>query len=166
MKFKIIKGTETYEKFMVLKSKIDFVNAESVKLVESLGAQKFCKRSNIAYGGISAIQFEEKPQGWKKVGEDYQNFYFPKATEKVVNKAINELPFVRYDEINEIVGFKAPQTVPCDRGLQWIDCVGLFWGIDCIVIYVTEGAEYTPTADLVEILDSEYLRLKAEKGKK
>jgi len=162
MKFKVSKGTKLYEKFMVLRAKISLVNRESLELVESLGANKFCKKLNIAYGGIGAIQFEEKPRGWKMVGEQYDNLYYPKATEKELNIKFNALPTISFDEINELVKFHAPQTISTDGGLQWIDCIGLFWGNDCILISVTEGAKYEPIEDVVEILESEYKTLKVK----
>ena len=162
MKFKVSKGTNLYEKFMVLGAKISLVNNESRELVESLGAKKFCKKQNIAYGGIGAIQFEEKPRGWKMVGEQGQNLYYPKATEKELNIKFNALPTISFDEINEMVKFHAPQTICSDRGLQWISCFGLFWGDDCILIDISEGAKYEPIEDVIEILESEYKTLKAK----
>lgn len=159
MKFKVSEGNETYEKFMALRMKISLVQKESVELVESLGAQKFCKKLNVAYGGIGAILFDKKPQGWKMVGEQGDNLFYPKATEKELNLKFNALPTISFNEINQIVKFNAPQTICNGGNMQWIDCIGLVWGKDCVLISVTEGAKYEAPVDVIEILESEYQRL-------
>jgi len=159
MKFKVSEGNETYEKFMALGVKISLANKESEVLVKSLGGKRFCKGQNVAFGGIAAIEFDEKPKGWKMVGEEYQKIYYPKVILNSLIKRFNELPTISYDEINEIVNFNAPQTICCDGGLQWVSCIGLVWGEDCVLLSVPDGAKYTAPADVIEILESEYNRL-------
>ncbi len=160
MKFKVSAGNETYEKFMALREKIDLVNTESEAVVESLGGKRYCKGHNVAYGGIAAIQFlRQPPQGFKMVGESYRNLYYPKATQKELIKKFNLLPTIRYDEINDIVNFHAPQTINSGEGLQWISCIGLHWGKEDVLITIPDGAKYTAPKHVIEILESEYERL-------
>ena len=75
----------------------------------------------------------------------------------------SDLPTIKYGELNTIVNFKSPQVV----GLSFIQSVGLVFGQDEMLIEVANGCKYTPPVDVVEILESEYekLKVKIEKTK-
>jgi hypothetical protein len=75
---------------------------------------------------------------------------------------ISDLPTIDYNELNEIVGFKAPQTVTSERGIAWISNVGWICGKNEMLIEVADGCKYKPTKDVVEILDSEFQKKKAK----
>jgi hypothetical protein len=168
MKFKILPKTEAYDRLMDLKKRMIAVNEEAGKLVEELGGSEYCNKQHVAFGGIAAIKFAEKPKGWRIVGKTWQNLYFPKASEKQLLQKISNLPVIEYEEINNIVKFKAPQTVSHENHLAWVSCVGLIWGKNYILISVAPGAKYEPPKDIIEIVESEYekLKLKADQEKK
>lgn len=160
MKFKVKKGSETHKKLIALQKRITDVNKQANKFIESIGAKEYCRNQHHAYGGVGAIKFNEKPEGWRKEGAPYQRLYMPKSAQKELWSKINALPVIEYDEINKIVGFHAPQTVECTGGLAWIKCIGIHWGRNDILLETVEGSQYKPPKDIVEILESEYVKLK------
>lgn len=160
MKFKVEKGTETFKKLIELEKKVKDVTQQQQAVVKQLGGEIFCKQSHKLAGGLSAIKFETKPDGYKVVGEKYQSLYYPKATNKVDCKIISDLPVIEYDELNSIVNFKAPQTVSVDGGIAWISTVGLIFGKNEMLIEVENGCKYIPPKDVIQILESEYEELK------
>lgn len=162
MKYKIKKGTETFKKLVILQQHIKEVESEAFKIVESLGATKYCKAFNKLAGGISAIRLEKKPEGFKNVDKDWRMLFYPKASNKKVCKEIESLPTIKYDELNNIIGFEAPQTVSCERGIGWVNTVGLIFGKDFMLLDVENGCVFKPNKDTIEILESEYQKLKSK----
>lgn len=160
MKFKVSKGTETFKKLQQLMSKIEDVDAQAKKVVKKLGGKEYASAQRSLAGGIAAIQFDEKPEGYKMVGEKWQRLYYPKATNKKDLNLISDLPTIEYAELNDIVGFKGPQTTSHSLGLAWVSSVGLAMGKTVAVIEVAEGCKYSPPKDILEIKDSEYQRIK------
>lgn len=165
MKFKVVKGTATFDNLMELKAKMCLVYKEAKKVVRELGGTGHCSDHNAAWGGVDAIEFAERPAGWKIMGKAWQRLYYPKASERELCKKLSALPTVSHKEINEIVKFNAPQTVCNDAGMYFVNCVGLTWGKDYVLMEVTEGAKYKAPKDVVEILDSEFQKLKERAGK-
>lgn len=159
MKFKIVKGNPLYDSFMELKKRTMEVNKAANDFAKKVGGKASCRSQNVAYGGISAIEFDAKPEGWRMVGDKYRHLFFPKATNKELLKEIAALPKIQYDEINNIVGFDAPQTVTSNQGILWVNCVGISYGKDYILLNVTSGAKYNPPKHVIEILESEYEKL-------
>lgn len=165
MKFKVKKNSITYKKLLEFKSKMISCDEAAKSLVESVGGEKYCRNKYYLYGGISAVQFESKPENWRVVGQKWQRLYYPKSTSKnkKLFEALRELPVLEHKELNNIVNFKGPQTISCDEGLAWIDTVGLQFGKNSeILIETANGCEYTPNKDIVEILESEFEKLKKE----
>jgi hypothetical protein len=160
MKFKVVKGTETFEKLAAFRERVKDVSKQATNMATLLGGARYCHRSNKLAGGLSAIEFETKPEGYKVVGEKWQHLYYPKASNKKDCALIEGLPTIDYDELNTIVNFEAPQTVSSERGIAWISTVGLTFGDDEMLISVPTGCKYTPPTDVVEILESEYDKLK------
>lgn len=160
MKFKVVKGTKTFNKLSELKNKVVFVNQEAENLVKTLGGKRYCKHQHVLAGGIAAIEFDSKPDDYKIMGEKYQNLYYPKVSNKKDCKLIQELPTLDYKELNSLVNFNGPQTIPNDHGFGWVSTVGIIWGEDEILIEVPSGCKYTPPEDLIEIVESEYEKLK------
>jgi hypothetical protein len=165
MYYKISKGTETFKKLMELKKKVEGVNKQANAAVGKLNGQRYAKAQGKLAGGISAIEYKEKPDGWKQVGNTWQNLYAPKSTTKAAWEIINVLPTIEYDELNKIVNFKAPQTVSSDGGIAWVSTVGIAWGDKQILMEVTTGCKYKPLPDIVEIVESEYMKLKPKDKK-
>lgn len=171
--YKILKGTETYKKLCALWDKMQSVRDEAEKLCKELGGEEFATSNQSAHmaGGIGAIQFKEKPEGWKMVGQSWQKLYMPKADQKKMWEKINALPTVEYKELNDIVGFGGSQGVCTDGGLAWVKCPGMMKGKNLFLMGVTKGAKYTPpNKDFIEITGSEYEKIekliqKADKKK-
>lgn len=159
MKFKVVKGTETFDKLTAFREHVKDVSKQAQDVVNKLGGGKYCRKSNKLAGGLSAIEFETKPEGYKVVGERWQGLYYPKVSNKADLVLINGLPTIEYNELNSIVQFTGMQFVPYGGGLACIHTVGLIFGDDVMLINVEKGCEYTPPNDVVEILASEYNKL-------
>ncbi len=72
-------------------------------------------------------------------------------------KKIKALPTIDYKELNDIVKFRAPQTVTADRGIAWVNTVGIIWGKNEILMETVEGSEYKPPKDIIEIFEKDFL---------
>lgn len=144
--------------------KINEANNVAIELAKSFGSNKVAKTGRNLGGGIDAIEFEEKPENWKSVGEKWQNLFFPKSCKenKAILEKINALPIVKKSELNEIVGFKAPQTVSSANGIGWVETVGLVVGKEDILLSITEGVKFEPNQDMKEILNSEFEQLQTK----
>jgi hypothetical protein len=160
MKYKVIKNTETYNRLVDLEKKIIDANLQTKNVVELVSGLRYCANQNSLAGGISAIEFKTKPDGFKSVGNKYQSLYYPKASNKKVCDLINNLPKIKYDELNTIVDFKAPQTISTENSLCWVSTVGIIFHKENILINVNNGCDYTPLSDMIEIVESEYENLK------
>ena len=163
MKFKIEKGTGLFEAFLVLKERIRITNAQAFEVVEELGLTRYCPELYCLAGGISAFVIDDftqfKRKNWAAINaRKYSNFFFPKkikANEALLAK-IKALPKLQYNELNDLIQFKAGSTTI----LGWALHPGVIWRDDFVLIDTTEGQIYEPVADMIEILESEYIRLK------
>ena len=166
MHYKAVKGTETFKKLKELEERIIFVDKKAQEFVRIIGGDKFCHDRNNLAGGVIAVEFTDfnkSPiEGWKKVGKGYQQLYYPKASNKKALELLNSLPIIDNDELNKIVGFKAPQTYSSSEGLCWISRVAINFGEEAMLISVPMECKYTPPTDLCEILESEYLAIKKQ----
>ncbi len=158
MKFKVLKGTETFSKLDALKDKVISVRMAAIKAVESLGSTRHCKRASVLAGGVAALHFEEKPEGYKII-DAQRKLYFPKASKKKDYEMLWNLPTVTYSELNDIIGFKGGQVVERDDKSYWISTVGWNWGKEEMLIETESGCKYTPNSDMIEILESEWYAL-------
>lgn len=160
MKFKVVKGTETFDKLVAFRAHVDDVKKQAEDVVALLGGIRYCHKANKLAGGIGAIEFENKPDGYKVVGEKWQGLYYPKVSNKKDCALIEKLPTIEYNELNSIVNFKAPQTISTERGILWVSTVTLTFGDNESLIDVSNGCTYDPPADVVEILESEYDKIR------
>jgi len=93
MKFKILKGTKTFDDLSALWKRMDKARLEAKKLAKSLGAENFATSgSHGIAGGIEGMEFPEKPEGWKSVGDSWQSLYMPKAIMSLTMGAKYTLP--------------------------------------------------------------------------
>lgn len=107
MKYKVLKGTELYEKLLAFEAKVKANAAEAEAFVVSIGGGDIARRSSSrVIGEIGAISFRSKPDGWKKVGESWQGLYMPLAKNKEMCQRIAALPTIPIDEANELIKFK------------------------------------------------------------
>ena len=158
MKYKILKGTELFDKLTELNNRMNEVKKAATELAKSLGGGDVATTGHYLAGGIDAIEFEEQPEGWKRVGKSWQGLYYPKSNKKAILKQIGELPVVRFNELNDIIGFRQGAIVS-HGGIGWATSVSMKWHKDFILMLVPNGIEYTPVKDTIEILGSEYEQL-------
>lgn len=156
--YKILKGTDLFNKLTDFKKRGDKAREAANKLAKELGSDHDAYTSSGDLGGIDALHFEEKPEGWRVVGNRWQSLYYPKADQKELHKKIAALPIVKRSELNDIVGFSGLQMV----GMAIIKSVGMAWHNDYCVMEVAAGCKYTPPKDATEILHSEYEKLKSK----
>lgn len=153
MKFKVEKGTDTYNKLSEVFDKIKDYNNQAMSLANKLGSEEFGISFKGVAGGISCIKYKDKPEGFKVVGKPYQNLFMPKANNKKLWEEINELPILSFDEFNSVIGFE-----PQFKGLKFYRTYGYTHLNDKFLID-TGDADYTPKDDMIEILESEYKKL-------
>ncbi len=164
MYFKVEAGTETFEKFQALRKRVKEVNNAAGDVAEKYGSKGWAKRNGVAFGGISCIQLESKPEGFRIV-EKARGLYYPNARNKEATKEFSELPTISYDEINAIIGYEGGQTFPSERGqfgMVWVNCFSYDILDDCVLIEIEDKTKYEPIKDCVEILASEFHRIKEQ----
>ncbi len=160
MKYRIAKGTETYAKLAALYKRMDAARKAVFPVLDELGAKRYAPCRGLA-GGIMAVEFRTPPEGWKRAGKPGQDLYEPKMSNKEMRERLKALPVLKYEELNTIVGFKEGTSVDEDSG-SFVQhrCPGMYMGKDAVLLD-TGYAKYKPAnADIVEILESEYRRLK------
>jgi hypothetical protein len=160
MKFKVLKGTETYDKLEAFQKKAAELNKIALDFALSLGFEQFVPSQRHIAGGISAFFSKEKRDGYKQVFTRHRSdLIFPKTTKdnKELIAKIAALPVIEYDEYNSIIGYEAGFF-----GLTFVRAFGLKKNEEegCYVIDLSGVTEYTPNKDMIEILESEYLQLK------
>lgn len=171
MKYKILKGTDSFKQLTLLQQKINAANDKSKELVNELGAKEFCYSSNwyVLAGGLAGIRFPEKPIGWKRVFKDhYRDMYFPQrnlVANKELLEKIKNLPLVETDELNKIVGFEEQSYPKNGKSIHVIAPVISFRD-EHILMSINENLIYKPLPDMIEITTSEYKALMAPEPEK
>ena len=167
MKFKVEKGTELFDKLVSVKDKMDKAQTAAEKLGKELGGEAVYSRRyiNVA-GGIDAIRFayttEPDKELWMKPDRhNSPRLFYPRSSKKAnkqnqpIHDKIRALPVVTEDEYNDIIGFKYHWV-----GLRNYRTYNLFIYDTYAIIETGEGADYKPIEGMVEILESEYYKLK------
>lgn len=157
MRFKVIPESTTFKKLRAIESKISDVKKQANKVCKKLGGKSVATTGRNAAGGIDAIEFLNNPgkDKWKPVGEKYSNLYAPKAINTEVIKLFADLPVVKFEELNSIVGF-TPEYIGMNGGIAHIKCIGVMFCKENILIKSEENSKFKPSKDLIEILESEY----------
>ena len=160
MNYKIEKGTELFKTLTNFKIKINSVDKKAMDLAIELGGISSASNGRYLAGGFDAVEFKNKPDGWRSVGNSWQNLYYPKADKKnkEIHNKISELPKIKWEELNELVGFKS-QFCSTERGIANVKSIATSWHKDFILLETAEGAEYNPPKDVIEILGSEFEKL-------
>jgi len=170
MKYKVMAGTELYASLAALQKKANKYHLAAQKLAKSIGAERTATRSdrNIA-GGIDAFQF---PRGkepdvlmWMRPDRhNNPNLFYPRFGKKYTDNQelhdkIAALPVLTIKEYNEVIGFESY------FGGNFVHY--RTYGLDIYKAYAlvsVPGEKYKPiSSDMVEILESEYLKLKKKK---
>lgn len=168
MKFKIEKGTATYDALTTLFEEVVRCRKEASDLAQEFGATQWCEGSSpfSLGGGLSALKLEEKPKGWHKAY--YEGCYYPSPRSKhseEARKRLELLPIVPTAKLCDILGFEAQDLyVKGGRGFIMYTFPATYKGKDCFLFEVREDAVYEPKSDdIIEITFSEFTRLKEEK---
>lgn len=164
MFLKVPSTSPAYPKFMEIKEKIIQVNESLRNFEAKYGAEASASSSpSIAFGACDALQIKEKPEGWKMMGNKWQNLYAPTAKLKDVCKEMSELPRIEWDEICDIVGVESFRTGAGGNGISIIHGMGLAWGTDCVLFEIEKGCAFDTTLGIIEVTETEYEALKAPK---
>lgn len=162
MKFKVLKGTELFKQLDNLKKEMNRCNKLAFDFVESLGYKSMRGKFNTLAGGLSSIIIEAgHPKDWRKCEGKHEYFPMKRKSNKELLDKINSLPIIVDDDLNKILNFqpwgkrKNERHLNFHPAVQWSDAVIL---VDVSSNYVS----YKPFADMIEILDSEYLKLQTK----
>ncbi len=164
MKYKILKGTDTFKKLKDLEVlMLDYDKQASTLSKELSGSEDgswLGKGYSCIAGGLSGIRMKEKPEGWRVTTKNYPDFFTPKINKqnKEVLDRIDALPTLNYDDLNAIVGFDYQSS-----GMRWFNCPGVDWYDDYVLLNIDNACRFIPNGDMIEILESEYITLKSGK---
>lgn len=154
MYYKVIKGTETFEKLEKVWAEMKKCNEEAVKLAEELGFTKLAFSKKGVAGGIFGLASDEIPDGYKRIGPVTYGCVFPKKNNKEAIFKIESLPIVTHTEYNDVIGFKEGFT-----DTHYSRHYGSRKEGDVFLIEVSNGIDYTPKEDMTEITFTEYNNL-------
>lgn len=165
MKFKVLKGTELYNKLKLIQKKCSAAQDAAQKLGKKLGGIEVYTTGRDRAGGIDAIEFtyDNSPdkEFWMQPDRhNNKNLYYPRNNSKAnkvnawMHTAISELPIVTIDEFNKVIGFES----------QWVSLInyksyGLLIKKDYALIELGEKCKYKPLPDMIELTISEYTKL-------
>lgn len=160
MYYKLEPGSETYEKVRAILIKCRECQEKAEQLVKKLGFERFGFSMHDRTGGISCVESQTKPEGYVSVGKRWQNLYYPSARNKEVIQQFRELPTVSFEEFNASIGFEIQFVGLTQHRSFGVDELG-----EIFLITVSDDCKYTPAPGMVEILASEYKKLKEENKK-
>jgi hypothetical protein len=75
MKFRVNKGTDTYNKLIELQGKIKLADAAAEAIGKEFKAKNTYTYGRNLAGGVDAFELNEKPANWKSVGKSWQKFF-------------------------------------------------------------------------------------------
>lgn len=165
MKYKVNKSTELYKRLKEVWDKCDKCTEVATNLAISLGAIKVATRGRNRSGGVDGFYFnyDNTPDKelWTQIDRhNNPRLFYPRHGKKYkVNESLHEridaLPVITFEEYNALIGFESQWA-----GLTNYKSFGMHMGKDYILIEVATECKYTPLPDMVELLDSEYVKLK------
>lgn len=163
MHFKIEEGCELYDEFIELKKEMIRCHNASIEFIkENIGDDHPFVPDYVKglAGGIIAVQFDEKPEGWVKWKNDHhENMYKPHRTNKHIaelREAIENLPVVEKSKVNELLGLEEEYG----NKVLFHPAFGYRDGVVFVSLpdYITPDM-YKPKEGMVEITHSEYYNL-------
>jgi len=180
MKFKVLKGTDLFNDFINLDKRLKDANKARKALANKIKLPGFkitgtSSSSRYAAGSINAFQVDkyisnkdQLPAGWKAMERLSTNWIFPKSekSNKELLKSIYDLPTVDRSDVNDIIKFAGmyQDNSFSGSGIRFINGYALSIQKDYILIDTDNtGTQYKPLKDMIEILDSEYEKLKPKK---
>lgn len=160
MKFKVPKGTELFDRLWEVQRKINEAKNAAIAFLKEKGfdSEKYYKKQYTLMGGIGAISFKEKPDGWVHVGSKWQSIFMPNSKNKKLLAEISGLPVVKYNELNDVLGF-SQQMVSGGGGLMHVQAPATIWKDDFVLFEIPDECNYIPVDGAIEILSSEFKQL-------
>lgn len=162
MKFKVEKGSNLHDQLTAIWAESARCNKAAQELADELGAKGIATMGRDIAGGIDAFQFDEKPEGWKVMGEKWQNLYFPKANLKDIRQRIADLPVVKKQQVADILKFSR-QAVAVDGGFCMVGLPTITKSGEVFLMDILEKVVWDPVPGAIEILASEFNELKKVK---
>lgn len=155
MKYIIRKGVPLFDRLQLLYQKMKEANAATRDFLSRFGKEvEYYPAPHCLAGGVQSICFPHNPNSelWKRGAGGY----IPKKNAKDLQFEFYDLPVVKNNELNSLVGFK---------NMSWAGKRVWFrpaWtvGDDYHLIDVNSDIDYTPVEGMEEILESEFKALK------
>ena len=174
MKYKVLPGTALFDTLMAVQKKMIKANKAADKIAKEVGAEGCANASNKIAGGILGFKFKiggqknsDKP-GWKKLESGYTLWWFPLEKEKSnkdLLQRIYELPTIDISELNTPLNFHGG-AVSHEGGIAWVKTPSVLFPDKkqaVILIGIHPGLkEYKPVDGMIDILESEYNKLKKD----
>lgn len=159
MYYKVDKNSECHKQLSDLYTKARAAHNAAVQLTKKLGFKQFGTYKHNSYfaGHIEFFGAEtnEPIEGFKRVGPRAKNYFAPRANNKSVINQIAEIPTVRYEELNDILGFKE-QSVH----MTYVFAPAVHPGInDEFLVEIFNGCIFTPLKGMSEITYTEFKSL-------
>jgi hypothetical protein len=172
MKYKVLEGTPLYQILSNVQKKMENAANLSKAIVKEVGAEDYARASHKIAGGIRAFKFKEcicknseKP-GWKKMESGCTFWLMPLAKEKSnkdLLKRIDALPTIGIEQINLPLNFNGG-AVSSDGGIAWVSTPAVVFPDKKQKIFLIEihpeFKDYKPVDGMIEILESEFNKLK------
>lgn len=162
MKYKILPNTHLFQALTEIRQRgLQADNAAIEWVTNYFGENKpRVSPNHAAWGGLVAIELDHKPDGWKRVGQDWQRLYAPKATQKQIYKEWDALPVVTNNEVKDMLNYGSYVGMK-DGRLTSNTMPGLVFSDDYILIETSCLAlTYVPVDGMIEILESEFNALR------
>jgi len=158
MKFKVLKGTELFQKFIDARAEMQRCEHAALDVMHEVGAKYVRGDFWAVAGGISAFGFEgdKKPEGWAIAYKDSDKDFFParnrKANKELLDK-IKALPMYKIEDFNEIMDY--------DYGDHDTNRISFHpvvnWEKEYVLISIaSQYSRYKPVEGMIEITTSEY----------
>lgn len=162
MYIKVKELTATQRSLSQLLVKVEKANKAAKKMLKEFGSdpKKYYSNGKYLAGGIVAIYFSDKPEGFKHVGDKWQNIFMPLASNKGAWQKINSLPVIKAEELNEIIGFAGPQAISNGGVLTWVKAPQVIIGKEVSVINILPNTKFELNEDMEEITETEFLSIK------
>ena len=157
MYYKLEKGSEVAKNMQILWENMKKCNVAASNYLETLGFELHASKLGCVAGGIGAIKSDVKPEGYRRIGRKDQGMIYPRANNKVLIKAFDELPIITDDEFNEVIGFKS-QFSDIHHHRRY----GLYHRKEGFLVHINDKCQYEPIEGMIEILASEFKKLENE----
>lgn len=160
MYFKILPDTKLFDDLTEINKGMIAAKAAIIDTLKQMGFTGKYASSSGSYNLVScdAIEIEGgKPEGWKVMGSKWQQLYWPLASNKKALQQLSALPSIKNEVINDRLKF----SFSLGDNLEMYHRPGVQWHKKFILVE-TVSAKYKPVAGMIEILESEFNKLKSK----